>query len=142
MPPVAPVGPVFVAGEIASICRGAGAGCAIANVLGLGSPNLSNGDYVNIYEPNGITLSDQLQFSNDAMGQPLWTFVSDTNFITTGAPIHSVIETGLQQIAFAYVNGQQGTVTINIRSAVPEPASLSLLLLGLAGLGFVRRKKA
>jgi hypothetical protein len=137
---------VFVAGEIATICRGTG--CTINNVMGIGAQivagGIVNGDFVNIYESDGITLSDQLQYSFDAGNQPLWTFVSDTNFITTGTPVHSIIETGAEQVAFTYQNGQGGTVTINIKSAasVPEPASLSLLLLGLAGLGFVRRRKA
>ena len=141
-PVVTPQGPVFVAGEIATICRGTG--CTINNVMGFGSPALAAGDFVNIFEPDGITLSDQLQFSLDANNQPLWTFVSDTNFITTGTPLNSIIENGAEQVAFTYTNGQGGMVTINISSpvSVPEPASLSLLLLGLAGLGFVRRKKA
>src|SRR5262249_37872064 len=111
-PVVSAQGPVFVAGEIATICRGTG--CTINNVMGIGAQAVAggivNGDFVNIYEPDGITLSDQLQYSFDAGNQPLWTFVSDTSFITTGTPVASIIETGGEQVAFTYTNGQGGTV--------------------------------
>jgi hypothetical protein len=52
-------------------------------------------------------------------------------------------------ISFAWGNGQNGPgyhtllQTVNLKSsAVPEPASIALLGLGIAGLGFVRRRKA
>jgi PEP-CTERM motif-containing protein len=46
-----------------------------------------------------------------------------------------VVETG------SYQRLIQGFVNVDVRSDVPEPDNMALLGLGLAGLGFSRRKQ-
>jgi hypothetical protein len=54
----------------------------------------------------------------------------------TRQDLGTVTETGEWQLAF-----NTGPDQYYVRSAIPEPATLALLGLGLAGLGFSRRKQ-
>ena len=45
------------------------------------------------------------------------------------------------EAVFDYADGDSVSGTITISSAVPEPATLALFGIGLAGLGFARKKK-
>jgi hypothetical protein len=65
-------------------------------------------------------------------------------FLTDGTPTDLTYE-WQDYSAYPYTQGQlqsgRGTITMGTTTAVPEPATLSLLAAGLVGIGWTRRRK-
>jgi hypothetical protein len=70
-------------------------------------------------------------------------FLSDndglTNFSSAVASA-TIVEDGTLQFVGSYMNNNLQRVDLFVQSEIPEPASFALIGLGLAGLGYSRRK--
>jgi hypothetical protein len=78
-----------------------------------------------------------VEFKNPATGSALnYLCLQDASGACSSNPSDFVIRVDPDSLIFASESGK-----VEIATAVPEPASVALLLAGLAGLGFLRRRK-
>ena len=136
-----------------------------AAIIGQPFQNTTGSDYYTWNSPTGnnpVTLTSLLGSTFDLFSldvgtkdNTLGSFDITGFFSGGGSVVHNVIDasafTGislnwinLDRVEFSYVSGNFGAIdNLVIDSAsVPEPATILLLGLGLAGLGFSRRTKA
>lgn len=102
-------------------------------------------------DAQGLTpISDSIGFSTAFGLGPHLSFASDSDGVPRGAINCSLAEffclqeTGNFQSVGNVIFGADSGITILVRSDisdVPEPATLALLSIGLAGIGFARRRE-
>ena len=102
---------------------------------------------VNVYDGLGATgnllasINLAAQFTDNCVGDPNGTFCNWTPIGVTFAGTALSIDFGGTANQTGYDNITFGSDTPCAGNCVPEPASLALFGLGLAGLGFGRRKR-
>ena len=109
----------------------------------IGISQTSNGYLVNILDRPGGPISDQVYVHQFIPAFTVIDFVSDpSQFFTGVTPFATAVETGFLQNVLNYQNDRGELVSINVASAIPEPASIALF--GITGVclgGYIWRRR-